>query len=99
METREDGTFAFMTGAGNFKELNFQTDVERIKYFYKTKGYLQANVSAPQITISEDRRWVFALKVNEGPQFTVRNISFEENFSSGREVERRNFSKKPRDLF
>ena len=44
METREEGLFSFMSGSGNFKEFNFQTDIERIKYFYKTKGYLQVNV-------------------------------------------------------
>ena len=38
--------FSFMTGSGNFKEFNFQTDVERIKYFYKTKGYLQVNLGS-----------------------------------------------------
>ncbi len=77
METREEALFSFMTGAGNFKEFNFQTDVERIKYFYKTKGYLQVNVGTPEITISEDKKWVFiTLKINEGPLFTVNEISF-----------------------
>lgn len=78
METREEGLFSFMSNAGNFKEFNFQTDIERIKYFYKTKGYLQVNVGTPEITVSEDKRWVFiTLKVMEGPQFTVNNIFFE----------------------
>lgn len=78
METREEGLFSFMTDAGNFKEFNFQTDIERIKYFYKTKGYLQINVGSPEITVSEDKKWVFiTLKVNEGPQFSVNKISFQ----------------------
>ena len=77
METREEGLFSFMSGRGNFKELNFQMDIERIKYFYKTKGYLQVNVGTPQTTISEDKRWVFiTLKINEGPQFTINEITF-----------------------
>jgi outer membrane protein insertion porin family len=78
METREESLFSFMSGAGNFKEFNFQTDIERIKYFYKTKGYLQVNVGSPEITVSEDKKWVFiSMSLNEGPQFTVRDISFE----------------------
>lgn len=77
METREEGLFSFMSGAGNFKEFNFQTDIERIKYFYKTKGYLQVNVGSPEITVSEDKKWVFiTMKINEGPQFTVNQVSF-----------------------
>jgi outer membrane protein insertion porin family len=78
METREEGLFSFMSGSGNFKEFNFQTDIERVKYFYKTKGYLQVNVGTPEITVSEDKKWVFiTMKINEGPQFSINNIYFQ----------------------
>ncbi len=78
METREESLFSFMSGSGNFKEFNFQTDVERLKYFYKTKGHLQINVGTPEVTVSEDKKWVFiTIKVNEGPKFTVNDISFQ----------------------
>ncbi len=78
METREESLMGWMSGAGSFKEFNFQTDVERIKYFYKTKGYLQVYVGSPEITITEDRKWVFiSIAINEGPQFTVNNIEFD----------------------
>ncbi|HAZ14047.1 MAG: outer membrane protein assembly factor BamA [Bdellovibrionales bacterium GWA2_49_15] len=78
METREESLFSFMSGSGNFKEFNFQTDVERIKYFYKTKGHLQVNVGTPEVTVSEDKKWVFiTMKVNEGPKFSVNDITFQ----------------------
>lgn len=78
METREESLFSFMSGSGNFKEFNFQTDIERLKYFYKTKGYLQVNIGNPQITVSDDKKWVFiTVKVTEGPQFTVNEVSFQ----------------------
>ena len=78
METREESFFSFMSGSGNFKEFNFQTDVERVKYFYKTKGYLQANVGTPEVTVSEDKKWVFiTLKLTEGPQFSINRLSFQ----------------------
>jgi outer membrane protein insertion porin family len=78
MMTREEHVFSFMDGSGNFKEFDFQTDVEKLKYFYKMKGYLQVGFSSPTITISEDKRWVFiTLKVNEGPRFTVNEINFQ----------------------
>jgi outer membrane protein insertion porin family len=78
METREESLFSFMSGSGNFKEFNFNIDVERIKDFYKTKGYLLVNVGTPAITVSEDRKWVFiSIKVTEGPQFNVRDITFQ----------------------
>jgi outer membrane protein insertion porin family len=78
METKEEDLFSAMNGSGNFKEFSFQTDIERIKYFYKTKGYLQVNVGSPNITVSEDKRWVFiTVRVNEGPQFSVNDIYFQ----------------------
>jgi len=78
LQTQEDTLFSFMSGSGNFKEINFQNDIERLKYFYRMKGYLQANVGTPEITVSVDKKWVFiTLKIVEGPQFFVNKISFQ----------------------
>lgn len=78
LQTQEDSLFSFMSGSGNFKEINFQNDIERLKYFYRMKGYLQINVGTPEITVSEDKRWVFiSIKMTEGPQFTVNRITFQ----------------------
>jgi outer membrane protein insertion porin family len=77
MQTREDSFFSFFSNAGNFKEFNFQGDIERIKYLYKSRGYLQVNVGTPSITVTEDKKWIFiTVKINEGPKFTVNNIFF-----------------------
>ena len=77
MQTREESYFSFLSGSGNFKEINFQTDVERLKYFYKTRGYLQINVQNPEVTASEDKKWIFiTVRMQEGPQFSVNNVSF-----------------------
>ena len=77
MQTREESYFAFLSGSGNFKEINFQTDVERLKYLYKTRGYLQVNIQNPEVTASEDKKWIFiTVRLTEGPQFSVNNVSF-----------------------
>lgn len=77
MQTREESYFSFLSGSGNFKEINFQTDVERLKYFYKTKGYLQVNIQNPEVTASEDKKWIFiTVNLTEGPQFTINDIFF-----------------------
>lgn len=77
MQTREESYFSFLSGSGNFKEVNFQTDVERLKYFYKTRGYLQVNVQNPEVTASEDKKWIFiTVRLTEGPQFSINDISF-----------------------
>lgn len=77
MQTQEESYFSFLSGSGNFKEINFQTDIERLKYYYKTRGYLQVNIQNPEVTASEDKKWIFiTVRLNEGPQFTVNNILF-----------------------
>ena len=100
METREEGLFSFMSGSGNFQEFNFQTDIERIKYFYKTKGYLQVNVATPEITVSEDRKWVFiTIRILEGPQFSVRNISFQGEVLFSEEELREKIQLRPEEIY
>jgi outer membrane protein insertion porin family len=77
MQTKEESYFSFMSGSGNFKEINFQTDIERLKYYYKTKGYLQVNIQNPEVTASDDKKWIFiTIRVVEGPQFSVNDILF-----------------------
>lgn len=77
MQTQEESYFSFLSGSGNFKEINFQTDIERLKYYYKTRGYLQVNIQNPEVTASEDKKWIFiTVRLNEGPQFTVNDILF-----------------------
>ncbi len=77
MQTREETYFSFLSGSGNFKEINFQTDVERLKYYYKTRGYLQVNIQNPEVTASEDKKWIFiTVRLQEGPQFSINDISF-----------------------
>lgn len=78
LQTQEDSLFSFLSGSGNFKEVNFQNDIERLKYFYRMKGYLQINIGTPEITVSEDKKWVFiTMKLTEGPQFSINKISFQ----------------------
>jgi outer membrane protein insertion porin family len=78
MLTKEDSLFSFISDSSSFKEVQFQRDVEVLKYFYKTKGHLQINVGTPEVTISEDKKWVFiTIKVTEGPSFTVNSVRYE----------------------
>jgi outer membrane protein insertion porin family len=77
MQTKEESYFSFISGSGNFKEMNFQTDIERLKYYYKTRGYLQVNIQNPEVTASEDKKWIFiTVRMTEGPQFSVNDIGF-----------------------
>lgn len=77
MQTKEEGLFSGLSGSGSFKEFNFQTDIERLKYIYKTKGYLQVNIGNPIITVTEDKKWIFiTINIEEGPKFNINNIFY-----------------------
>ncbi|MDH5415541.1 MAG: outer membrane protein assembly factor BamA, partial [Flavobacteriaceae bacterium] len=77
MSTQEESFFSGLSGAGSFKEFHFKTDIEKLKYLYKTRGYLQVNIGSPVITVSEDKKWVFiTIDIKEGPKFDVNNIFF-----------------------
>ncbi len=77
MYTQEETLFSGLSGSGNFKEFYFKTDVEKLKYLYKTRGYLQVNVGNPVITVSEDKKWIFiTIDIKEGPKFDVNDIMF-----------------------
>lgn len=77
MYTQEETLFSGLSGSGNFKEFHFKTDVEKLKYLYKTRGFLQINIGNPTITVSEDKKWIFiTIGIKEGPKFSVNNIFF-----------------------
>jgi outer membrane protein insertion porin family len=77
MQTNEETLFSFMSGSGSFKEFNFKGDIERLKYLYKTRGFLQVNIGNPTITVSEDKKWIFiTVHVNEGPKFSINEILY-----------------------
>lgn len=100
MQTREETYFSFLSGSGNFKEINFQTDVERLKYYYKTRGYLQINIQNPEVTASEDKKWIFiTVRLEEGPQFSVNDISFNGELLFTEEEMREKLKLKSADIY
>ena len=100
MITREGTLFSSMSGAGNFKEFEFKTDLERIKYFYKIKGHLQVNMAAPGLTVSKDKKWIFiTLKIIEGPIYRINEIFFNGEMLFSREEMREKLALKPGSLY
>ena len=77
MATQEETLFSPISGSGNFKEFFFKTDIEKLKYYYKSRGFLQINIGNPITTVSEDKKWIFiTVNVKEGPKFSVNDIYF-----------------------
>jgi outer membrane protein insertion porin family len=76
IETREAGIFPGAGEAGTYRRETLELDVERIAFLYSSKGYIDADVSRPQVALSPDKRWVYVtIHVEEGPQYTIGDIS------------------------
>ena len=75
MTTRTEWWLSFFTGAGLLNEDELNTDIERITAYYYDQGYIQARVDEPRVERTEDGLEV-TIKVQEGPLFSVGEISF-----------------------
>ncbi len=70
--TREGGWFSFLSRSGEFKKALFEQDLQRIQYFYLTKGYVQIQVGEPRVMLATDRKSMeIVIPVTEGPRYRV----------------------------
>lgn len=71
---------SWLSGTGIYKEIEAEGDVDRIRDYYLDRGYIQVQVSGPEIEVIEGGRWMrIIFRVNEGEKFKVRNIDFKGN--------------------
>jgi outer membrane protein insertion porin family len=90
MKTRKSWLFSFLTGSGIYKKEQIKQDIERIRDFYHSKGYIFVAISEPKIRLSDDRRGLFlTISVSEGDQYKIGDFKIEGNtvFSTSMLVE------------
>ena len=76
MSLRERGMFSWFTGSGILKDEYLERDPQTIRAFFMKKGYVDGQVSAPEIIYEEDGiRVVF--RVREGMRYKVGEIIFQ----------------------
>ena len=75
----EEGKITSIIGkGGNFKPDNLDTDLQIIQYLYLTRGYIQAKVDEPHVSLSPDMKYItITLRIHEGPQFKVGKVLIE----------------------
>jgi len=78
-ETSEGSWWKFWTSAQFARDL-FEEDKKLVIRFYQRNGYRDAELLEDSLWYSEDREKMFILiRLHEGPQYTIRNISWEGN--------------------
>jgi outer membrane protein insertion porin family len=76
--TREGSWLSFLTSAGDFKQELFEQDLQRIQYFYLTRGYVQMLPGKPQVMLTPDRRAMdILIPVVEGPRYRTGELTLE----------------------
>ena len=77
MMTQEGGLFSFLSGGGTYKQEIFDEDVRKMSLLYLNKGYVQAKVSRPEVSVTPDKKGIYiAVRIDEGEQYQVGEVDF-----------------------
>ena len=75
MSLTEAGLFTWFSGSNNYETEKLNADVEAIRSYYLNRGYVNVEVSEPQVELSETLEDVFiTITVNEGKEFRVGSV-------------------------
>ena len=81
METRKWHIFSWLTGGGRLKDDEFDDDLGKLRDYYKEQGYLDVEIAEDKITFDypKPERLIITIRVNEGRQYKIGDISFKGN--------------------
>lgn len=81
METRKWHIFSWLTGSGRLKDDEFDEDLIKLRDYYKEQGYLDIEIAEDKISFDypSDGKLVITIRVNEGRQYRIGDISFSGN--------------------
>jgi outer membrane protein insertion porin family len=78
MYTREDWLFGIINKAGSYRPENLVADKHFIKSYYKSNGYLMANIASVQTKIDEvSKQLDITFVIEEGDCYTIDKIAIE----------------------
>ncbi|MBI2497864.1 MAG: outer membrane protein assembly factor BamA, partial [Opitutae bacterium] len=81
METKKWHLFSWLTGGGRLKDDEFDDDLGKLRDYYKEQGYLDVEIAEDKITFDypSPSRLVVTIRVNEGRQYKLGDITFSGN--------------------
>lgn len=78
IQTQEGSLLSFLTGKGTFAREAFEQDLQRLEFYYNTKGFAEVRFEEPVVSLSRDRRFILiSITVQEGPQYRVGEVGIE----------------------
>jgi len=79
LKTRKKNFLSFITKAGLFKEDDFKQDMDNLRTYYNSKGYIDMEVKDVKYETPAQGEMKVTITVFEGIQYTVGKIDFEGN--------------------
>ncbi len=79
MKTRKKNLFSFINKSGLFKEDDFKQDLENLRAYYNSKGYIDMEVKDVKYEYPGPGLMRVTISVFEGIQYTVGKIDFDGN--------------------
>lgn len=74
---QEEGYFTGLSGSGQFKQDMFERWIQGIRFIYFNKGFIQAKIDRPQVTVTPDKKGIYiTINIDEGEAFDVGEIEF-----------------------
>ena len=81
------GWLSWYTKSDRYSRVKLNADIETLRSYYLTRGYLDFRVDSTQVAISPDKQEItLTLNITEGQRFVVSGVRLEGNFL-GREEE------------
>ncbi|MCO4768733.1 MAG: outer membrane protein assembly factor BamA [Deltaproteobacteria bacterium] len=78
LQTKPAGILPGLGQGGTYRRDTLDTDTEIIQYLYSSFGYVDAQVSKPEVFLSPDKRWVYVtMHVEEGEKYRVGTVDIE----------------------
>jgi len=78
METSERNILKLKLHPALIKETLYE-DIDRIKDLYISKGFLDVQVSEPEITLVDGKKYIITIKIDEGERYKVGSVKVENN--------------------
>jgi len=93
---------SWITGSGHFQKDKFEDDLDKLRAYYKSKGYLDADLPEDEVTFNypDPGSLTITIHVHEGRQYHVgKNITISGNTIFTTEVLKALLTIKPGDVF
>lgn len=75
MKTKEGNVLSLISKAGNFKEEDFEMDLQRLTRVYYDRGYVEVQVGTPTVRLTRDKQHIYiTVRIDEGQQYSVGDV-------------------------